>query len=211
MKIEVKNLAGKVVEEMEINSDVFGVKVDEEILSQVYTSQYANKRRVTAHTKTRGEVRGSTKKPWKQKGTGRARTGSVKNPLWRSGGTIFGPRSNRNYSQKINKKVARLAVLMALSGKIADSKLIVLDSYELKENKTRLMAKAVEKLKLQGKKLFVFNDNNKKYIQAVRNLKDVQSISLKSLNVFDMLNRKYLIMDKESVKFLEKKYKPSSK
>ncbi len=206
MKIEVKNLAGKVVEKIDLQSDVFGVSINEELLSQVYIAQYANRRYSKAHTKKRGEIRGSTRKPWKQKGTGRARTGSVKNPLWRSGGTIFGPRNNRNYSQKINKKVARLAILMVLSGKLTDNKLVVLDSYDLKENKTKFMAQAVKDLKLKGKSLFVFSESNKKYVQATRNLENVKNIELKSLNIFDMLNSKYLVMDKESIKFLEKKY-----
>jgi large subunit ribosomal protein L4 len=206
MEVVVRNLAGKEVEKMDVNADVFGVQIDEELLSQVYTVQYANKRHSKAHTKKRGEVRGSTKKPWKQKGTGRARTGSVKNPLWRSGGIIFGPRNVRNYSRKINKKVARLAVLMGLSGKLNDKKLVIVDSYELKENKTKFMAKAISDLKIKGTTLIAFDDKNSKYTQATRNLKGVKNINIKNLNVFDMLNSKYLIVDKEGVKFLEDKY-----
>lgn len=206
MKVVVKDLAGKEIEKMDISADVFGVKVDDELISQVYTAQYANKRHSKAHTKKRGEIRGSTRKPWKQKGTGRARTGSVKNPLWRSGGIIFGPRSNRNYSRKINKKVARLAVLMVLSGKLNDGELSVIDSYKLKENKTKFMAKAVSNLKLAGKILTTFSEKSSKYIRATNNLKDVENIDIKNLNVFDMLNSKYLVMDKDSVKFLEEKY-----
>ena len=206
MKVVVKNLAGKEVEKMDVSADIFGVKIDEELLSQVYTAQYANKRHSKAHTKKRGEIRGSTRKPWKQKGTGRARTGSVKNPLWRSGGIIFGPRSNRNYSRKINKKVARLAVLMALSGKLNDEELVIVDNYKLKENKTRFMAKAVNSLKLAGKTLIAFGEKSEKYTRATNNLKDINNINVKNLNVFDMLNSKYLIIDKEGIKFLEKKY-----
>ncbi len=206
MKVVVNNLAGKEVEKMEVSPDVFGVKVDEELLSQVYTVQYANKRHSKAHTKKRGEIRGSTRKPWKQKGTGRARTGSVKNPLWRSGGIIFGPRSNRNYSGKINKKVAQLAILMTLSGKLSDGELVIVDSYELKENKTKFMAKALNNLKLVGKILIAFSEKSSKYTQASSNLEDVSNLDVKNLNVFDMLNSKYLVLDKEGVKFLEKKY-----
>lgn len=206
MKIEVKDLAGKVVEEMDLKPDVFGVEVDEKLVAQVYVGQYANQRHSKAHTKKRGEIRGSTRKPWKQKGTGRARTGDVKNPIWRSGGIVFGPRSNRNYSQKINKKVAQLATKMTLSGKVLDNKLVVVDSYKLKENKTKYMAKAVKDLKLAGKSLFVFSEENHEYTQATRNVEDVKNIDLKNLSVFDMLNSKYLVMDKESVKFLEEKY-----
>jgi len=206
MKVVVKDLSGKEIEKMDVSADVFGVKVDDELVSQVYTAQYANKRHSKAHTKKRGEIRGSTRKPWKQKGTGRARTGSVKNPIWRSGGIIFGPRSNRNYSRKINKKVARLAVLMVLSGKLNDGELTVVDSYKLKENKTKFMAKAVSDLKLTRKTLIAFGEKSSKYSQVTNNLNDVENIDIKNLNVFDMLNSKYLVMDKDSVKFLEEKY-----
>ena len=99
MKVVVKDLKGKEVEKMDVSADIFGIEVNDALVSQVYTAQYANKRHSKAHSKKRGEVRGSTRKPWKQKGTGRARTGSVKNPLWRSGGIIFGPRNDRNYSK----------------------------------------------------------------------------------------------------------------
>ena len=206
MKVAIKDLTGKEIEKMDLNPDVFGVKVDDELISQVYIAQYANKRHSKAHTKKRGEVRGSTKKPWKQKGTGRARTGSVKNPLWRSGGIIFGPRSNRNYSRKINKKVARLAVLMVLSGKLNDGELTVVSDYDLKENKTKFMAKAIDNLKLTGKILVAFAEKSGKYSQATNNLEDVSNIDIKNLNVLDMLNSKHLIIDKEGVKFLEEKY-----
>lgn len=209
MKVVVKDLTGKEVEKMEISSHIFGVKIDEELLSQVYTAQYANKRHSKAHTKKRGEVRGSTRKPWKQKGTGRARTGSVKNPLWRSGGIIFGPRSNRNYSRKINKKVARLAILMVLSGKLNDNELIIVENYKLKENKTKFMAKAFASLKLTGKSLVMFAEGSQKYVKATNNLKDIENVDVKNLNVFDMLNVKNLIIDKEGIKFLEDKYKIS--
>jgi large subunit ribosomal protein L4 len=206
MKVVVKDLSGKEIEKMDVSADVFGIKIDEELISQVYTAQYANKRHSKAHTKKRGEIRGSTRKPWKQKGTGRARTGSVKNPIWRSGGIIFGPRSNRNYSRKINKKVARLAVLMVLSGKLNDGELVIVDNYKLKENKTKFMAKAISSLKLTGKALITFGKKSNKYVRATKNLKDVESIDIKNLNVFDMLNTKYLIVDKEGIKFLEEKY-----
>jgi large subunit ribosomal protein L4 len=207
MKVEVKNLAGKVVEKLDLKASVFDTNVNEELLHQVYVAQYANKRHTTAHTKTRGEIKGSTKKPWKQKGTGRARTGDVKNPIWRKGGIVFGPRNNRNYSQKINKKVSRLAVKMALTSKLSENNLIVVDSYEIKDVKTNLMAKAIEALKLNGKTLFIFDKKERKYSRATQNLAGIRNIDLENLNVFDMLNVKQLVINKEGVKFLEKKYK----
>ncbi len=206
MKVDVKDLDGKVVEALELKSKVFDVDVNEDLLHQVYVAQYANRRHSKAHTKTRGEVRGSTKKPWKQKGTGRARTGDVKNPIWRSGGTVFGPRSDRNYSQKINKKEARLATVMALISKVKEGKLVVVKDYDLKEVKTSLMAKVVDKLKLAGKTLMVFDKDGKKYMRASQNLPQVNNLEVERLNVFDILNNKYVVISEEGMKFLDKKY-----
>ncbi len=207
MKVDVKDLTGKVIEVLELKSKVFDMDINENLLHQVYVSQYANRRYSTAHTKTRGEVRGSTKKPWKQKGTGRARTGDVKNPVWRSGGTVFGPRSNRNYSQKINKKEARLATVMALISKIKEDQLVVVKDYNLKEIKTGLMAKAINKLKLTGKTLMVFDKNSRKYMRASRNLSQVNNLDVEKLNVFDILNNKYVVVSEGGMKFLDEKYK----
>ncbi len=207
MKVDVKDLDGKVVEALELKSKVFDVDVNEDLLHQVYVAQYANQRHSKAHTKTRGEVRGSTKKPWKQKGTGRARTGDVKNPIWRSGGTVFGPRSDRNYSQKINKKEARLATAMALISKVKEGQLVVVKDYNLKEVKTSLMAKVIDKLKLAGKTLMVFDKDGKKYMRASQNLPQISNLEVERLNVFDILNNKYVVISEEGMKFLDKKYK----
>ena len=206
MKVKVKNLSGKVIEELELKPNVFEIAVNEKLLHQVYVSQYANQRHSKAHTKTRGELRGSTKKPWKQKGTGRARTGDVKNPIWRSGGTVFGPRNNRNYSQKINKKEAKLATLMAIVTKIKESTLIIVDNYEVEGAKTSLMAKSIKALKIQGSILMAFDKKSKKYARASRNLVNVKNIDLKEINVLEILNSKNLIMSKEGIKEIEKKY-----
>ncbi len=207
MKVDVKDLDGKVVESLELKSKIFDVDVNEDLLHQVYVAQYANQRHSKAHTKTRGEVKGSTKKPWKQKGTGRARTGDVKNPIWRSGGTVFGPRSDRNYSQKINKKEARLATVMALIAKNKEGQLVVVKDYNLKEVKTGLMAKAVNKLKLVGKTLMVFDNDSKEYMRASRNLSQISNLEVERLNVFDILNNKYVVVSEAGMKFLDKKYK----
>ncbi len=206
MKVVVKDLTGKEIEKIDVSEDIFGIAVDDELVSQVYTAQYANKRQSKAHTKKRGEVRGSTKKPWKQKGTGRARTGSVKNPLWRSGGIVFGPRNNKNYSRKINKKVSRLATMMVLSGKLNDGELIVINNYQIEENKTKFMAEAVKNLKLTAKTLMAVDDKNKEFKMAMNNLVNVKNIIIDNLNVFDMLNSKYLVVSKAGIKFLEEKY-----
>ncbi len=206
MKVDVKDLTGKVVESLELKSKIFDVEINEDLLHQVYVAQYANQRQSKAHTKTRGEIKGSTKKPWKQKGTGRARTGDVKNPIWRSGGITFGPRSNRNYSQKVNRKEAQLATRMALVSKIKDEKLTVVKDYKLKEMKTALMAKAIKKLKIKGKTLMTFDEKSKKYMQVSRNLPEINNLEVERLNVLDILNNKNVIISEAGLKFLEKKY-----
>ncbi len=205
-KVEVKNLAGKKVEDLNLNSNVFGVEANDELLHEVFVIQYGNRRQGTSHTKTRGERAGSTRKPWKQKGTGRARTGSVRNSIWRKGGVTFGPSKERNWKKKINKKVGALALKMALSGKVKSSELIVVDSLKLAENKTRLMKEALDALKIDKKALIAFSKSEAEFKRATNNLENCENTSVKNLNVFDILNRKYLVLNKEGVKYLEEKY-----
>ncbi len=211
MKVAVKNLAGKKVEDLELNPDIFEVKINEDLLHQVYVARANNQRRSTAHAKTRSERTGSTAKPWKQKGTGRARTGSVKNPIWRKGGVTFGPRNERNYQQKVNKKMNQSAIKMALTGKAKEKELIVVDEYKLKEKKTKEFAKALNKLKADRKALLVFNDEEKDLKRYSRNIPQTQNISVGNLNVFDMLNSKYLVISKKGIDYLGKKYEKSEK
>ncbi len=213
VKIEVKNLNGKKVKTLELADDVFGLaERNDDLVAQVYKAQYANQRKNTAHTKTRGEVRGSTRKPWKQKGTGRARTGSIRNPIWRSGGTVFGPRKERNYLQKINKKMLRLATKMVLSAKVSAGELVVLESFQESDNKTKKMAQALEKLNLiKERKLFTFGNKARKFSLATRNLAKSENCNLENLSVFNMLNSKVIITDVDSLKELEAKYSQSVK
>lgn len=206
IKVEVKNLKGKKIEDLQLSDDVFGLQVKEEILHNVYLAGYANKREVIAHTKNRAERAGSGIKPWKQKGTGRARVGSVRSPIWRKGGIIFGPRNERNFSKKVNKKEKKLAIKMALSGKLVSGQITVVEKLDLDENKTKNMAKALGGLGLQGKTLLAYLPEEKKVTLASRNIKGVQNILAANLNVFDMLNNKNLILSKEGIKMIEKKY-----
>jgi large subunit ribosomal protein L4 len=207
LKIEVKNLSGEKTAELKLDPAVFGVKLNTVLLHQVYLAQRSNQRQATAHTKTRAERTGSTAKPWKQKGTGRARTGSVKNPIWRKGGVTFGPRNERNFQQKINKKVKQLAMKMTLSGKVQDSELIVVDKFILKEKKTKVMAEALKQLGINRKTLMAFTEKDKGLIRFSRNIPKIQNIQVDNLNVLDLLNNKFLLVSKDGVKQLEKKYK----
>ncbi|MDZ7611437.1 MAG: 50S ribosomal protein L4 [Candidatus Moranbacteria bacterium] len=206
-KIEVKNLKGEKVEDLQLKDEIFGVERSDALIHQVYVSQASNRRSNTAHTKTRKERRGSGQKPWRQKGTGRARVGTVRNPIWRKGGVAFGPRNERNYNKKINKKMKRAAVKMVLSGKLADREIVVLKDNNFEENKTGKAKKALDNLKIKGTVLWAYGkeDNGKRL--ATRNLENVENILWSNLNVFDMLNKKYLIISKDDLQKLEELYK----
>lgn len=206
-KAAVYNLEGKKTEDMSLSEEVFGLPMNNELLHQAYVTIQANQRKVLAHTKDRGERAGSGRKPWKQKGTGNARVGSVRTPVWRKGGIIFGPTKERNFKKKINKKMMKKAILIALSAKLKSKNILVLEKIELSEKKTRKFAEIFKNLKIKGSALIGFYAKEKDCQLYSRNLKRVINISTSNLNVFDIMNNKNLILSKESVKYLEEKYK----
>jgi large subunit ribosomal protein L4 len=173
---------------------------------QVYVAQASNRRQNIAHTKTRGERQGSGKKPWKQKGTGRARVGTVRTPVWRKGGIVFGPRNDRNFKKKINVKMNQSAIKMVLSGKLKDKELIVLSDNNFSEKKTKKAKELLDKLGVKGKILWTFDKKELENQIVSKNLSEVKNIFIDQINVYDMLNVKYLILTKEGVKNLEEKY-----
>lgn len=211
MKISVYNLDGKEIKKMEISEEVFGLSKNDDLVHQVAVSMMANKRQVLAHTKTRGERAGSGKKPWKQKGTGRARVGSVRTPVWKKGGIAFGPRSERNFKKKINKKMNARAVAVVLSGKMRENEIYAVDKLEIENKKTKEFAKIFENLKIKGKTLAVFGQKEKDLRIVSRNIKNCENILIEQLNVLDMLNNKYLLISENSIKELEKKYNKAGK
>ncbi len=204
--VKVYNLEGKEAEELKLSDSVFGLPANDDLVHQVYVSLMGNKRQVLAHTKYRGERAGSGIKPWRQKGTGRARVGSLRTPTWRGGGVAFGPTKNRNFKKKINKKMNAKAIAIVLSGKLKDKEIIILDKLELASRKTKEMAAALKKFKLKGSILLSFGGKEKDLMRLSRNLPKVKNIATDQLNVSAMLDNKNLIMSKESVKYLEKKY-----
>ena len=206
MKIPVYNSEGKEVEKLELSDDVFALKRNDALIHQVFVSIEANRRQVLAHTKTRGERSGSGAKPWRQKGTGRARVGSIRTPIWRKGGVVFGPRKDRNFEKKINKKMNSKAIVMVLSEKVKDNEIRVIDKLENSEKKTKVVASLLEKLKISGRTLIAFSSEEKDLRLASRNIEKVNNILTDQLNVSDMLNNKYLLMSKESIEMLENKY-----
>ena len=205
-KVKVYNLEGKEIEELEISDSVFGLPKNDDLVHQIVVAMDANKRQVIADTKTRGERAGSGIKPWKQKGTGRARVGSRRTPLWKKGGVVFGPNNDRNYKQKINKKMNQKAIATVLSGKLKDQEIFVIDKLNFSEKKTKQVAGILANFKIKGKTLMAFSDGEKEFRVVSRNLVKVENILTGQLNVLDMLRHKNLFMSKDSIAYLEKKY-----
>jgi len=205
--IAVHNLEGKKVEDIDISDEVFAVKANNDLLHQVFVAISANQRFSIAHTKDKSERSGSGKKPFKQKGTGSARQGQKRNPVMRGGGVAFGPTSDRNFSKDCNKKMKQKAVMIALSEKVRSGTLVVVDAIKLTNSKTKEFSQALKNLKLTGSILIGFDQVEKDMQKYSRNLVKVNNILTKDLNVFDMLNNKYLVMSKDSVRYLEDKFK----
>lgn len=207
MNIPVYNQNGEKTETLEISNAVFAVEPKSEVIYQATVAQRANARVAIAHTKNRGDVRGGGKKPWKQKGTGNARQGSIRAPQWRGGGIVFGPRSDRNYSQKVNKKMRRAAILMALSDKASLEHIFVLQSLEMSEPKTKSVAKIIAKLPLKkGKTMLALSAKDKNIGKLAKNLPKIMPIWVGSLNVVDLLYNTNLVTTVEGIKEMEKVY-----
>ena len=204
-KIDVYNIEGKKVNDVELKEDIFGIIPNEELVHSVIVNYLANQRQGTQSTKTRAEVRGGGKKPWRQKGTGRARQGSIRAPHWVGGGIALGPKP-RSYSYRINKKEKQLAIRSLLSAKVLDNELTVVDKLEVEEAKTKVMAKALTDLKVEGKTLIILADRNDNVLRSSRNIEGVKTIELNTINVFDLLNCNKLVLPLDTVKKLEEVY-----
>ena len=204
-KIDVYDLKGKKVSDVELAENVFGIEPNEAIVHSVLVNYLANQRQGTQSTKTRAEVRGGGRKPWRQKGTGRARQGSIRAPQWIKGGIALGPKP-RSYKYTVNKKERRLAIKSLLSSKVLEKELTVVDKLELAEIKTKTMVKALSDLKVEGKTLIVLPENNKNVLMSARNIEGVKTIVLNNINVFDLLKYNNLILPLETVKKIEEVY-----
>lgn len=205
-KVPVYNLQGKEVEQIELNPAIFDVAPNTNLVAQVVRVQEANAREPIAHTKTRTNVRGGGRKPWKQKGTGRARVGSIRSPLWRGGGIVFGPLSVRNFSLNINKKQKQKALFMALTDKVRDNKLVIVDSLTMEAPKTQQLVAALSALKVDGSALVTTATANKPVALSARNIQKVQQTVANSLNVRDVLKHQYLVVEKSALEVLEATY-----
>ena len=204
-KIDVYNIEGKKVNDVELKEDIFGIIPNEELVHSVIVNYLANQRQGTQSTKTRAEVRGGGKKPWRQKGTGRARQGSIRAPHWVGGGIALGPKP-RSYSYKLNKKERRLAIKSCLSSKVIENELTVVDKFEFNEIKTKEVAKMLNNLKLEGKTLILLPEKNEIIQKSARNIKGVKTLSVNTINAYDLVNYKNLVVTLDTVKKLEEVY-----
>jgi large subunit ribosomal protein L4 len=204
MKIDIYNQKGEVTGNATLPKDIFEVEFNADLVHQVAVSLSANKRQISAHTKNRGEVRGGGKKPWRQKGTGRSRHGSIRSPLWKGGGATFGPRTERIFEREIPKKMRRKALFMVLSDKAKNNQLVVLDKIELEKGKTKEMAASLAKLPCGSQATLIALPNyDKKIFLASRNIKKTVVEDARNLNVLEVLSHKYLLLTKDSIKTIK--------
>jgi large subunit ribosomal protein L4 len=204
-KVDVYDINGKKVSDVELNENVFGIEPNETIVHAVLVNYLANQRQGTQSTKTRSEVRGGGRKPWRQKGTGRARQGSIRAPQWIKGGIALGPKP-RSYRYTVNKKEKRLAIRSILSSKVLENKLTVVDKLELAEIKTKSMVNALNSLKLEGKTLVILPEKNLNVQASTRNIEGAKAILANTINVYDLLRYTNLVLTLDTVKKLEEVY-----
>ena len=204
-KVEVINVEGKKVKELTLNDSVFGIEPNMNVVHSVVLNYLANQRQGTQNTKTRAEVAGGGRKPWRQKGTGRARQGSIRAPQWIKGGIALGPKP-RSYKYKINKKERALAVRSVLSAKLAENELVVVDQFGLNEIKTAKFAKILNNIKVEGKSLVVISENDVNVQKSARNIKGVKTTIVDTMTVYDILNARNLVITENAIKKIEEVY-----
>ena len=202
--VSVYNIEGKEVGSLELNDAIFGVEINEHLVHMAVVNQLANNRQGTQSAKTRSEVSGGGRKPWRQKGTGHARQGSTRAPQWTGGGMVFAPKP-RDYSFKMNKKEKRIALLSALSSKVSENKIVVLDSFNLDEVKTKKFAEVMNNIKVSNA-LFVIEGENKNVVLSGRNIPTVKVSATNEINTYDVLKYNTLVVTKAAVEKLEEVY-----
>ncbi len=200
--VAVFNMEGKQIGDMDLDEGIFGAEINEALLHQVVVNQSANRRQGTHAVKNRSMVRGGGRKPWRQKGTGRARVGSIRSPLWVGGGTTFGP-APRDYSYRMPKKARRAALKSALSAKVKEGKLVIVDEISVAEPKTRVMAAVLRSLDVEKKPLLVIGEWDNNVEKSTRNIKHAALSKSQGLNVYDVLNHEHLVMTQDAVAKLE--------
>lgn len=204
-KVALYDINGSQVGDIELKDDIFGIEVNTHVMYEAVKNYLANQRQGTQSAKTRAEVRGGGRKPWRQKGTGRARQGSIRSPQWKGGGVVFAPKP-RDYSYSLPKKVKRLALKSALTSKVVDNEIIVLDSLTLDQAKTKEMVKVLSNLKANKKSLIVIPERDEKVIRAASNIPGVKTAYVNTINVYDILNCDSFIITKDAVNKVEEVY-----
>ena len=204
-KIDVYDMKGKKVSDVELVDSIFGIEPNEAIVHSVLVNFLANQRQGTQSTKTRAEVRGGGRKPWRQKGTGRARQGSIRAPQWIKGGIALGPKP-RSYKYTVNKKEKRLAIKSLLSSKVLENELTVVDTFAFNEIKTKQMVNALNNLKVEGKSLILLAEKNENVQKSARNIEGVKTTLVNTINVYDLLKYNKLVITLDAVKKLEEVY-----
>ena len=205
LKIDVYDVSGKKVKDLNLNEKVFGIEPNETVVHSSVVNYLANQRQGTQNTKTRSEVSGGGRKPWRQKETGRARQGSIRAPQWIKGGIALGPRP-RSYVYKMNKKEKALAIKSVLSSKVLEKELVVVDKFNFKEIKTSQMVKALANLKVEGKALVLLPVNDENVQKSSRNIKGVKTLTVDTINVYDLVKYTKLVVTEDTVKKLEEVY-----
>ena len=204
-KVDVYDIEGKKVKTLELKEEVFGIAPNEAVVHSVMVNYLANQRQGTQSTKTRAEVSGGGRKPWRQKGTGRARQGSIRAPHWVGGGVALGPKP-RSYNYTVNKKEKRLAIKSMLSSKVLENELIVVEKLPLKEIKTKEMARILNNLKVDGKAVILLPQKDEIVQKSERNIEGVKTLQVETINVYDLLKHKNLVVTEDTVKKLEEVY-----
>lgn len=212
IKVSVYDQQGKTLKEKKLSPQVFAIEASEALIHQAMVAQMSNERQVLAHTKDRSEVRGGGKKPWRQKGTGRARAGSSRSPIWIGGGVTFGPRKDRNFKKDINKKMKKKALLMVFSDKVKEGAMLVVDKLAMEDFKTKEFDKIIVNLEknlkdFKKRSLLIIDDSkNLKVKNSARNLVGLKIINLENVNILDLLKHRFVLLTESALDSLEKKY-----
>jgi len=203
--VDVKDIGGNTVGSIDLNPAIFDVEINEHAVHMAVVQYLANQRQGTKSTKTRAEVRGGGRKPWRQKGTGRARQGSTRSPQWVGGGVVFAPKP-RDFSFKLNKKLKRLALKSVLTDKVKQGKLVVLENLDLPQIQTKAMVNVCNSLALEQKSLFVMTGSNKNVMLSARNIPTVKTAAVNTINVYDIINHQNLVVTREAVEKMQEVY-----
>lgn len=204
-KVALYNITGQQIGDIELSENIFGAKINEHVLYEIVKNQLANKRQGTQSAKTRSEVRGGGRKPWRQKGTGRARHGSIRSPIWTGGGVTFAPKP-RDYSYKLPKKVRKLGMKCALSSKVIDNNIIVLDDLKFEQPKTKDMISILNNIKSNKKALIVMSEKDENVIKSAKNIQGIHTTLVNTLNVYDILRYDSFIITKSALEKVEEVY-----